>query len=180
MVTVAYPAVQPGTARPSSQGDAATSQSLERREGSSSRGVGHHGAVPPQGTVGASHDDAPGTVDWAGSLRVKVVWMGCPPSAKPPMAGRAVSTRYAGAVVDSVGVGSERVVVASACGVRGPGLAGLEPSGFTATATPSARATTATYTQPRGRPGTRGAPGSTSPSLAIGRACHRTTPTTCP
>ena len=45
--------------------------------------------------------------------------MGCPPSAKPPMAGRAVSTGYPGAVVESVGVGFRN----SRCrlGLRGSG-----------------------------------------------------------
>src|SRR5665647_296010 len=107
----------------------------------------------------------------AGSLRVRNASPGCPLSAKAPIADRAVSTRR-GLVVESVGVGSLRLV-ASADGVRDGGRAELPPRLFAATASPSARASTTTKTKPRGAPAAREPSGSTPAFQRMSQASHR-------
>ena len=91
--------------------------------------------MPSEGTICPAHDNRPWAVDRGGSLRVRVVGMRCPPSAMPPIAGRAVSTRFRDVVVESVGVGSGRVVVAPAGGFRGGGWVEVPPRVSAATAT---------------------------------------------
>ena len=136
-------------------------------------GVGHQRAVPSREPSARRTTTVHGPLTAVGSLRVREVEPRCPRGAKPPIAGRAVSTRLLGVVVESVGVGSETVAVASAGGGRGGGWVELPPRVFAATASPSARTSAATNTRPRGLPAARGPSGSTPTFSRMSPASHR-------